>query len=318
MKKFIFNFVLFVTILYIILIPLKKMVDKGLRKSDFSGHYVEWNAIFDSKIKADIIVMGSSIAWCDISTFALDSILKMNSYNLGLDGNSFLMQYFRFKAYIDHNPSPKYVIQCLDDFTLSRRKDLYVMQQYLPYLSEPEIIQGTKYFEGYESLDYEIPILKYRHSRNSFMAGLFAFFTKNQPPGNGKYKGYKPKIDHWDPQNYLYIKDKVELNLHEDKLTDSLFTDYINFCKDRGICLILVYPPNQVVFNRKVKNLQSIMNTYKNYSQKYHLPLLDYSNSSIALDTANFADGFHLNNIGADKFNQVLCHDIDESCLMKN
>ena len=64
---------------------LDKIISSGLRNSKSEG-YISWNEIQSGEIDADLVINGSSIAAYQISPIKLDSILEINSYNLGRMG----------------------------------------------------------------------------------------------------------------------------------------------------------------------------------------------------------------------------------------
>ena len=53
------------------------MVDAGLRKSR-NAYFANWNDLYNSKINADLLIMGSSRAEFHISPKILDSLLTLN------------------------------------------------------------------------------------------------------------------------------------------------------------------------------------------------------------------------------------------------
>ena len=69
----------------------------------FSGEVQEWNQIKEGKIKAELAVFGSSRAFIQINPKILEEETKLNSYNFGLNGSKFKMQFYRFNIYLKHN-----------------------------------------------------------------------------------------------------------------------------------------------------------------------------------------------------------------------
>src|ERR1700747_729442 len=137
MKKIILRTLLFCLAPVPLLYLLQHIVDTGLRKSRYY-YYSEWNDLFNGKINADLVVMGTSRAWVQVSPGILDSMLHLNSYNLGMDGTAFKIQYERFKMYMQHNKKPKYILQEVGyTSTLVKSDQLPVLQQFLPYLNDP-------------------------------------------------------------------------------------------------------------------------------------------------------------------------------------
>ena len=109
MNKEIIAVLIFNIILFFIVTGLEKAADAGLKKTKYS-EYCVWNDI-NSSVNADLLIQGSSRAWCQVSPKILDSIMKINSYNLGMSGYNFDMEYCRFKVYLEHNVVPKYIVQ---------------------------------------------------------------------------------------------------------------------------------------------------------------------------------------------------------------
>ncbi len=113
-------------------------------------------------INADLLVAGSSKAWVQISPFILDTALKVNSYNLGLNGYGFNAQHMRFRYYEQFNRKPAYLIYAVDLFTLTKRPDLFMPEQFAPYLNDSIIAKGTRSYKGFAEIDYFNPFTKYR------------------------------------------------------------------------------------------------------------------------------------------------------------
>ena len=113
MKRFSLRLLWFCLLPLPLLFGLNYVVETGLKKSR-SYYYAEWNDIFNSKINADVLICGSSRAYVHLSPKIIDTILHIKSYNIGMNGTQFLMEYDRFRIYLKHNKKPKYVIQTVD------------------------------------------------------------------------------------------------------------------------------------------------------------------------------------------------------------
>ena len=113
LQKFWLKLVLIALVPLLALSLMAYMVDTGLRKSDHVA-LADWNALFNAKINADLLVLGSSRAAFHISPYILDTALHLNSYNLGMSAWRFDMQWTRFKLYLEHNKVPKYIVHNVD------------------------------------------------------------------------------------------------------------------------------------------------------------------------------------------------------------
>ncbi len=83
-------------------------------------------------MSSDVIIQGNSRAVHHIDPKILDSVLYIDSYNLGMDGCSFNLQYARFKIFEKYNKKPKLIIQSVG--VLSRTTVL--PPHFLPYIQE--------------------------------------------------------------------------------------------------------------------------------------------------------------------------------------
>lgn len=63
----------------------------------------------------------------------------------------------------------------------------------------------------------------------------------------------------------------------------------------------------------KCTQLELMYTTYKRLSQKYNIPLLDYTFSEISKDTTNFYNATHLNKKGSELFSKELANDLKKN-----
>ena len=192
-KRFFKKITIFLLILYFFSYTLGKVIDAGLEKTP---RCQEWEDIFEARINADLLIQGSSRARVHISPKTIEDKLHISAYNLGIDGHPFLMQYYRFRSYIQsNNKQPKYIIQTVEMDTLERRKTLYGLGQFIPYIDKPVIREAVSFFEGFETEDYYLPLFKYRHSIKLIGEGIKAHIY---PVENYKYKGFRAQERDWD------------------------------------------------------------------------------------------------------------------------
>ncbi len=309
MKLFLTKAVLFLVLLFSIAFLVQSLIDRGLKK-DNSGDYREWNDIFWSRINADILIQGSSRAYRHISPRIIDSAFASNSYNLGMGGYGFFMQYYRFLFYLEHNKSPKYILQNVDPSAFVKQKDLFGYLQFLPYLHDSLIAKAVTSYNGIDWKDIYIPLFKYRSNYHLVAKGLLDNVHTSKK-GNEKYKGFNSPDSHWDTafanfklKNPNGYRDKL------DKETITLFEKFLDMCKTKGITVVFIYTPEYYQAQQMLLNRDSIMNIFRNYSTEYHIPFLDYSKDSICFDTANFYNSQHLNRWGVKKFDAKLVSDL--------
>ena len=290
-------------------IILSYTIDNGLKKSNLIPYKV-WNDILNSKINADLIILGSSRAYLHFSPQIIDSAFNVNSYNLALDGKPFRIQYYRLMLYLKHNKKPKFIIQNVDNGTLSR--DLADFDsQFLPYLGIKEIDDAVKTYRGINWKDKYIPMYKYHGNYELIVKGFMGYMNISYTQKNSEYKGFLTHNKSWDSSFSNFLK----INPHGwyqsiDRDTKELFERYLELCKAENIKIIFVYTPEYYEAQKLSLSRDSITNIFKNYGAMYKIPFFDYSNSSICLNKTNFYNSQHLNTTGVIKFNSLLSHDL--------
>ncbi len=301
MSKFLINIILFSLVIIVVLSSLSLISDAGLKITDHDN-YVVWNDIYKGDINAEILILGSSRAWVDVSTRIIDSVLGANSYNLGVDGHNFRMQNCIYEVYLKNNNKPELIIHCLDITTLSRQIELYNLEQTIPYLKDSIVSITTKKFIGYEWFDYYNPFTKYFTRHENLRIGLLEYFRLYINKST-KYKGYRNNVIHWDGKLDVFIKNNPQgLRIDIDKEVFHSFDQYLaKNCKN-NIETVLVFPPELKEAQIFIINRDSIINIYKSLSQKHNLRLIDFSNDSICLSRKYFYNSSHLNKIGSEIF----------------
>ena len=297
--------------MYFIALLLQTIIDKGLEKSP-NGNFREWDDIYKSKINADMIVQGSSRAWVQFSPKILDSAFNCNSYNLGIDGYGFQMQYYRFLIYLKHNKKPKYIIQNVDHFLLNLRPDLFEYEQFLPYLDDKNIRIAVTPYNGLNWKDFYIPLFKYHSNYEIAFEGLSNYFHATLP-NNGKYKGFLARNWFWDDSFMKFKKSNPQgYRIKIDSNTNILFGKYLDYCKMNHINVIFIYTPEYIEAQKLLLNRDSITRLINNYAVAYNIPFINYSNDELCSDTSCFYNSQHLNKKGVFYFNQKLSKDLKQ------
>ena len=304
--------ILFLILLFVICLILQKIIDEGLEKSNYSREYKEWYEIFHDKINSDILIQGSSRAFRQISPKILESNLKMSAYNLGMNGYQFLMQYYRFKVYEKYcSKQPKYILQIVDIISCEKGKGLFKIEQFIPFLNEKIIREGTSHFEGFDFRDYYIPLYKYTKSSDIALSGFLNFFNNKDALNNNKYKGFESVNQKWDfTFNAYQKKNPLGFKTIPNPYIYKQFEDFLKYCNKNNIKVILILSPEYIELQKLELSRDSIVNLYKKFSIKYSIPFLDYSNDSLSYSTEYFYDSHHLNMEGEEIFNKELVNDL--------
>jgi hypothetical protein len=302
MKKFILRLLLFCLAPLPLLYLLAYIVDKGLQKSRYT-YYSEWNDLFNGKINADVLIMGSSRAWVHFSPKIIDSILHVNSYNIGIDASSIGLQYQRLQLYLEHNRKPKYIIQEVNFVsTFLGYHTLPGAQQFLPYLKYPLVWKiVTEHNSTFGPADRYFPLFKYNNEFVLIKEGILSYF------GHGakdvKYKGYCGRDLAWDSSFYYYKRSNpAGVDDPIDSAMVDTFKSYLNFCKANGIKVILVNPPSYIEALNYENNYKDFLAIYDSFSREYQIPFYNYVNDSLDYDRNNFYNSQHMNRQAAEIF----------------
>ena len=308
MKKFLIQIFGFSVVMLLLFSTITYITDSGMHKSEF-GNLNEWNEIFEKKITADIIIQGSSRAWVQFDTYIVDSVLNTNSYNMGIDGSPFDVQYVRYKSYIENNKYPKVILQNVDWDLMDKNTPVFQKYQFLPFL-------GNHYFE--EQLlknniipfsDCYLPFLKYSGQPKALEVG-FSEFLGIQHYKSEKHKGYAGSDENWNGNNFENRKKGGKFRWVKNPELEKMFIDFLLDCKSKNIKIVLVFAPVYYELTELMINFKELSLYYNEFAQKYNLVFLDYSLISLSYNKENFINATHLNKRGSERFTLQLTNDL--------
>jgi hypothetical protein len=312
MKRFLKNILYLVLIVLPAWYALDYMTTHGLRKST-TDQFAEWNDIYGGKSRANLLIMGSSKARMMISPAVLDTMFHVNSYNMGMDGWQFTMQYARFRIYLQHNPPPAYIIQVIDMPFFNDRTDLFEYDQFIPYLHDTIISNITDRYSGrFTFAERIIPLFIYNQHFTLIKEGLSAFFTKD-PEQHSHLKGYKPWKLQWDG-SFDRFKRSNPQGITEVILQRVVneFEAYLSYCRAHHIKVIMDYTPVYYEEQPMERNAAAIRQLFTRLSMKYDMPILDYTHDSLCYQKKYFFNSQHMNVAGAEIYSKTLAHDLDK------
>lgn len=320
MKKFIRYFLLFSLPPLLLSYFLDVFISMNLKKSNnfAQKEFSTWNAIIDGKVNSDILIYGSSRAWVHFNSTMMSDSLLIPTYNLGIDGHNFWLQYLRHKMVLESNTKPKLIIVSVDMFTLQKVKNLYNLEQFLPYmLWNRNIKNATSSYEGFVSADYVIPLIRYYGKKKEIETAM-RFFSGHLSNPVSRVKGYEGLNRIW---NKDFNKAKSSMEGYKVKIDPEsvlLFEKFIAECKLENIKLIFVYAPEYIEGQEFTKNRDEVFAIYKKYSNQYQIPFYDYSNDTICFQRNYFYNSVHLNKTGAELFTSKLIDTLKTSRIIKN
>lgn len=311
MKKFVYKILLFTALVILCAFGFDSFLSWRLRNNE-NRMYAAWNQVYNSNIDYDLVVNGSSRAWTQYSPLILDSILDINSFNLGIDGSAINRQIIKYWKYRDLHGAPSYLIQNIDLGTMDYTYG-YEREQFFPYFFyDRALIKDLDQYEKFSFLEKYCPCYRYLGYKEVLLEALFHDNT-------GHYfeyltKGYLGRWDKWDGSQ-LAQKNKVECACDTNAI--KIFEEFLNEVTHEGTKVIFVYAPVYHVAREKMINEQQMFEMYNNIASKFDIPILDYNDIPMCYDTVYFYNATHLNKRGAELFTLKLSHDIDSIGFLK-
>ena len=295
MKKFFIN--VFLTLIPLIaLYPIDFIYSQIAMRSNHKP-IEAWYDLMHSKINSDVLIAGSSRAYRQIDPSIIDSILCVNSYNLGSSSAWINRQIDKYNMYRRYNPKPSLIIQIIDFYTLGYSVGVE-KEQFMPYFwnipMRKEIISNEP-FSRWEKL---LPLYRYR--------GYDLFLTSTP---RTLTKGYSSYNLSWDGVALAQI-DSIPFNYND--VSAKMFDEYLSQAKSEGIKMVFVYTPLYIGATKKINNLVEMYVTFQSYADKYDIPILDYTYMDICYDTSFFYNATHLNKLGAEIFSDSLANGIKD------
>lgn len=315
MKKFIINTIAFTLIVFLIAMVVDFVISEGLRKTE-RLHFYTMNKLMNDSINADVVILGNSRAAGSYHPTILDTILDVDSRNLGVSGQPFGVSCLLWKLYQRHNKNPKLLIINIDYSELKMVSNGFEKEQYYPYMRDT-LVRPYLDLYGFSWAEKHIPMYRYRGNFKLMSIGLMELFNIRHDAKGDYIKGYSNKDWNWEGEKLEYVLQNGGVKGVCDQQTVALLEKLLEDVNKKDIPVVFVYAP---MFKRLKDNLdeQLSMDAYRRLSQQYGVPILDFSDMSICSDTTFFHDANHVNSIGAERFSAELAHCLDSLDIIKN
>lgn len=275
-----------------------------LIKNDISDEKSVWDDIYSSSINVDIAIYGSSRAWVHVNPHIIDSILNVKSYNMGIDGYAFDIQYYRHKEYFKYNNKPKDILLLIDWHSFSNREGLYNSIQFIRHtLWNANAIEYLGRKDSVNILDFYIPYYRYRGKENIFRNQ----FQENKKLDLARVKGFKSF-------NRVWVGKRIKpFNISIDDEVVQMMDNFLKEMKLENIQVTLVVAPYFIEGQNAVLNKNHYQKIIEKFSRDYSLSLLDYSQSKLSFNKEYFYNSMHLNSKGANLFSLQLARDLKKN-----
>ncbi len=313
MKHFVFKIIILIAPVAIVLVILNHLyVNTNFWKGE---NYM--NKFNDVPYKIELANFGSSHGVFD---FKYDCFPEINSYNFGLLEQTYYYDYQLCKKYIDHFEKNAVIIILISYFDITRRPD-FSKYRYRYYRVLPKC--DLDYWSLKEEICYKrFPLLS---AKNNFLkifhdipeGVMYPYYNRDNYMDEEKlYQFCIEEHERWTSPEVEKGKEGYELNIFE------VFS-IIDLCLNHDLVPVLLTTPVTDVFNNIYEKDTSFFQTFERFTKdlviKYPgLVYLDYSRDEyFSTNHKLFADGDHLNNMGAEEFTKTVISDLREKGLLQ-
>ena len=314
MKRFLIHTVVFAAVILALAIVADVMVSSGLRKTE-RGHFYTMNALMNQKMDADVVILGNSRASTSYHPLILDTILGVNSRNLGVSAQPFGVSYLRWQLYRRNNQKPKLLIVNIDFRDLRSIEKGFENEQYYPYICDTLVKPYLDLF-GFTWAEKHVPMYRYRGDYKLMAIGIGELLRIHHDRKGDYYKGYSNENAPWDGHNLDEMLRRGTILGHSNPQAAELLEKLLMETTHDDIPVVFVYVP----LYKKLKdnlNEEKTRATYQDLSQRYDVPTIDLSVMDFYADSSYFMNGHHLNRKGAELFSIELAHRIDSLDIIK-
>ena len=296
-KRISFFLLLWILITGIVDICITKMIRQSVVRE-----FIIWDDIFNSRITANMIVLGSSKAYAHYNPIVFDSVLHTDFYNLGLNGKRIDMDIFRYHQYKKYkNHQPEYIIWDImqQSFDCSGG---YGDEQFMPYIYDEDVWNAIHNpSHNITIIERYLPLLRY------WKRDMIKSYPQS---GSLTHKGYIKEYTKFDSKDLRKINNhSIHCSYNHSIINDFIKT--IREMKSDGSKVIIVFSPFYYLGQEKIIDNDKLIDTVSWIAQNEHCYLLNYMNHPINNDSTLFKNAYHLNCYGADVFSEILAHDLD-------
>ena len=315
MKKFVKGILVFTLLVLIVAIAADWAISKGLKRTE-RGHFYTMNALMNQTMDADVVILGNSRAAGSYNPAVIDTMLHVNSRNLGVSGQPFGVSYLRWQLYHRRNKNPNLLIVNIDFRDLRMVTKGVEKEQYYPYMHDT-LVQPYLDLYGFSWAEKHIPMYRYRGDYKLMALGLCELLHLRHNQKGHYYKGYANENTKWDGQNLNQILSQGKIKGQCEPQAVQLLERFLRETQHDGIPVVFVYAP---LYKKLKDNLDETQTrkAYQDLSERYDIPLLDFSEIDFCSDSSYFMNGHHVNRIGANRFTEELAYSIDSLGLLKN
>jgi hypothetical protein len=291
----------------VLLFGVNALINAGLHHIKTSQFGVS-NKIVRGEINADVIISGSSRAVSHYDPRIIQETSGYNAFNIGRNGSQTDMQVAVLKTYLKHNRKPRLVLHNLDSFSFVTTTEVYDPAQYIPYLNETDLYAALHKIEGpvwWKSKNLPMYGYAVEDMRFNWVLGVKALLGRS--PREDFFLGFNPRAGQWTEEFESFKSaNTTGVSFAIEPAGVEVMNDLAGLCRDNGIKLIFVYSPEYRGMQALTKNRAEIFARFREISERYNVPIWDFSDWEHSDNRAYFRNSQHLNAEGAELFSADL------------
>lgn len=290
-------------IVFLILFTFLHIVDYVSHDTRYSHEKIY--KIFNGKINADILIVGSSRAVNHYDTSVINNKTNKKTYNIGMNGGGVSEQLFLLKNYLQNNKNPHTIIINLDSTSINEEQmggsfDLNKYERFFRHKNIFEIYKAKRPLRAY--IVKYIPFIY----KNKYLKTFIVNKIKGKPfPHNNGYIGIS-ELGKYDKKHdkKLVITSKPE--------SEDILKKIIKLSRTSSEHTIGIFSPQLDIYNT---NEEDVIEYLKEITNKSGICFYNYSD--FYKNKELFYDAMHLNHKGAEMFTKEILTPINTLCAKK-
>jgi hypothetical protein len=271
--------------------------------------------VFQQPINSEILIHGPCEPLWMVDPGILNSVSKINSYNLALSHSDFADNFLHLHLYLKKNTPPEILLLYLTPESIDKRFNAFNTYRFIPFLNDDTVKEVIKEMDP-QFYNYSfIPFIRYAYFNKQItfqaLQGLKHFATKKDKPYFEN--GFEPpaKIV-WD--NHLEDMQKQYPNGFEFKI-DPLRIKYlkkiISLDKSKNIKTILYESPVLKESLEYLKNRDEIILNLQKLADESQTEFILFKNEYLSSSRDFYISSLNLNEKGLRIFNDSLAKFLD-------
>jgi hypothetical protein len=206
----------------------------------YTAHLTDqFSELVHGRSRHELLFVGQSRAHSAVKPRVIDRILKVDSYNAGIDGASAAEFLTVLDGYLVHHPAPSRVVLMVDAGTLDLQRRLWNPLLYFPYLDNP-VVRASVRSAGYSPL-FSAAALPADAGLRRLQRGNASrgYWQDRAWPGRSAVQGLRRSAA-GGMREARFVEQGAK-TISPDGL--STLQSVMDACRVRGIQLVLVVPP---------------------------------------------------------------------------